>query len=75
METLLSQRFEATAIVVFEQIRLYRLHAVGVPWTLYWCLVKAFGIALLYRLGGDQFALAITNVYRRVVGGRPPSAY
>jgi len=61
--------------VNYEQIRLYRRYAVGVPWTLYWWLVKAFGIALLYRLGGDRFALAISNLYRRVVGGRPPLAY
>ena len=61
--------------VVLEQIRLYSRHAVGIPWTLYWWLVKAFGITLLYRLGGDHFALAITNMYRRVIGGRPPLAY
>lgn len=61
--------------VNYEQIRLYRRYAVGIPWTLYWWLLKAFGITFLYRLGGDSFALAITNIYRRVVGGRPPLAY
>lgn len=61
--------------VVFEQIRLYRRHSVVIPWILYWWLVKAFGITMLYRVGGDRFALAITNMYRRAVGRRSPLSY
>ena len=61
--------------VVLEQIQLYRRYAVGVPWTLCWWTIKTLGITMLYRMGGDRFALAITNIYRRLVGGRPPLAY
>jgi hypothetical protein len=58
-----------------EEIRLFRRHVGGVPWTLLWWLVKAWGKSILYRLGGDPLALQITNMYRHVVRHQAPLRY
>lgn len=58
-----------------ELMYLYKRHAKISNPILYWWLVKAFGIMLLYQLGGERFALEITNLYRRLIGRRPPLAY
>jgi glycosyltransferase involved in cell wall biosynthesis len=55
-----------------ELIRLYGRHVGGTPWHLYWELCKSWVALLLYRLGGDQLVIPVTNLYRRVSGGRPP---
>jgi hypothetical protein len=69
-----SSRRNAPAVVV-EEIRLFRRHVGGVPWTLLWWLVKAWGKAGLHRIGGDRLALPITNLYRRLVRGQAPLRY
>lgn len=66
--------------VNLERIQLYKRytdgkHAFWILVILYWRLAKSFIITMLYYLGGDSFALAITNLYRRLVGGRPPLSY
>jgi glycosyltransferase involved in cell wall biosynthesis len=69
-----SSRRNAPAVVI-EEIRLFRRHVGGVPWTLLWWLVKAWGKAGLHRIGGDRLALPITNLYRRLVRGQAPLRY
>ncbi len=69
-----STRRNAPAVVI-EEIRLYRRHVGGVPWTLLWWLAKAWVKAFLHRLGGDRLALPVTNIYRRVVRGQAPLRY
>ncbi len=61
--------------LILEQIRLFRRHVGGIPIVLSWWLVKSLGITLLFRLGGDRFALRVSNLYRRLVGGRTPLKY
>jgi glycosyltransferase involved in cell wall biosynthesis len=63
-----------------ETLRLYQTYANDthdwrVPLVLYWRLVKSSVIAILYRIGGEEFSLRTTNVYRRIVGNRPPLTY
>ncbi len=61
--------------VMREEIRIYRRHRGGIPFVLIWWLFKTWAIAGLYYLGGDRLALPITNIYRRLVGGRAPLQY
>ena len=50
-----SSRRNAPAVVV-EEIRLFRRHVGGVPWTLLWWLVKAWGKAGLHEWRGSAGA-------------------
>jgi glycosyltransferase involved in cell wall biosynthesis len=61
--------------VVWEQMLLYRRYVHGFPVVLSWWLIKALGIAVLSRVGGEALALRVTNLYRRWVGGRAPLQY
>jgi hypothetical protein len=71
----LSSTRRKAPLVVMEEIRLFRRHVGGVPWTLLWWLVKAWGKSILHRLGGDPLALQITNMYRPVVRHQAPLRY
>jgi glycosyltransferase involved in cell wall biosynthesis len=61
--------------VVMEEIRLYRRHNGDLPLTLTWWLIKAWGKFALFSLGGDDLALPVTNLYRRLVRGQGPLRY
>lgn len=64
------------AIPLFlEYMRIYRRHVGSIPPVIYWRFVKACGISALFRLFGDTTTLRITNVYRRMIGNRPPLSY
>lgn len=69
-----THRGEITAVIA-EEMRLYKRHVGGISAILLWRYLKSLVIRLLFNIGGDRFALLLTNRYRRLVGRRPPLAY
>ncbi len=59
----------------FHILKVHRRHYGPVPIQMYWRFMKACAIQGLNGLFGDRFTLRVTNVYRRVAGGRPPLQY
>jgi glycosyltransferase involved in cell wall biosynthesis len=62
-------------LVVMEELRLFRRYGAGMPWVLYWWLLKAVIKSGLHRFAGEARALAVTNLYRRVIRGEEPLRY
>lgn len=70
-----SHRRDKAILGTYERMKIYNRYFGGISPVLCWWMVKAVGVYTLYRLFGNDRTIKIMNVYRKLVGNRPPLHY